>query len=284
MKENGKILYVLVICGCTVEQSEAFRTLILPSPDEIKHTFVYDNSSIVQTTGYEVAAYVHDTQNHGLSKAYNEASRFAAAHGYTWLLLLDQDTMFPADALSFYKSAANTVKTDMIVPRHKIDNGLYLSPTPYSMKTSKLQRQAPTGLVSFRTCCPINSGMLVTVSSFIKAGGYEESVWLDMSDICFIEKYRRYYDSYYVMPEVTCIQSFSGLETQPEKIFRRYCIYLECARNFPRRHLRDSLALLITTLRPTLSRTLREKTLKYVKAYFHIYISGKRYNFYECRN
>lgn len=281
--EKENILYVLVICGCTVEKSEAFSTLIEPHVDDIGNTFVYDNSPQIQNTKYKVAAYVHDTNNSGLGKAYNEACKFAVEHGYKWLLLMDQDTIFPDGSLAYYKAAAASIQTDMIVPRHKVKNDMYVSPTPYRMKTSNLHKQSPTGFVYFKDCAPINSGMMLTVDSFRKAGGYEESVWLDFSDICFIEKYKNHYKSFYVMPEVTCLQSFSGLDYDPVKIYKRFCIYLECARNFPKTTMSDAISLLITTLRPTLSRTFKEHTMKYIKAYWSIYVSGKKWNYYENR-
>lgn len=275
MKENNDILFVLVICECTVEQSTAFRTLIAPHSEAIANTFVYDNSRLSQTTSYKVAEYVHDTANSGLSKAYNEACKFALSNGYKWMLIMDQDTEFPDNALEQY-IMASTLGYDMIVPRHQVASELFLSPTPYRMKSSDLQKHAPTGEVDFKDCAPINSGILLTVESFIKVGGYEEAVWLDFSDICFIERYKKYYHSFYVMPKVTCIQAFSSLEQDKSKIYKRFCIYLECARNFPRTTIFDSLSLLITTLRPTLSRTVKERTMTYLKAYIKIYVLGHK--------
>lgn len=275
MEGNNDILYVLVIYGCAVEQSIAFQTLIAPYAEAISNTFVYDNSSTLQMTKHKVAAYIHDTGNSGISKAYNDACQYAKNHGYKWLLLMDQDTSFPPKSLDFYKTAARSVYAEMVVPRHKVNDGRYMSPTPYRMKTSSLQTDAPTGLVEFSKCAPINSGIMLTVESFIKSGGYEDKVWLDFSDICFIEKYKRHYRTFYVMPEVTCQQDFSGMETDPVKVYKRFCIYLECARNTPKPTIGDKLAMLITTLRPTLSRTVRERTLKYVKAHWNIYIKCK---------
>ncbi len=278
-KENKDILYVLVIYGCRVEDSEAFRTLIAPYSGEIRNTFVYDNSRQVQATEYNVAEYIHDTGNGGLGKAYNEAGRFASRNGYKWMLLLDQDTRFPKGALSCYKKAAAVAPAQMVVPRHKVSNGKYLSPTPYFMKSSDLCDQAPAGLVRFKECAPINSGMMLTVESFNKAGGYDERVWLDFSDICFVEKYKKHYAFFYVMPEVTCVQSYSGLDDNSTNIYKRFCIYLECARNYPKHLLADHISLLITTLRPTVSRTIKEHTLKYAKAYFNIYVLAKKWNY-----
>lgn len=275
------ILYVLVIYGCTVEQSVSFQTLIASSSKEIGNLFAYDNSPVTQETTLNVAAYVHDTNNSGLSKAYNEACKFAIAHGYKWLLLLDQDTQFPSNALEEYKKAASERMAEMVVPRHKVCTGQYMSPTPYKLKTSCLQDDAPTGIVNFGRCCPINSGMMVSVESFQKAGGYEGSIWLDFSDICFIDKYKRHYSSFYVMSEVTCLQAFSGLDNDPQKVYRRFCIYLECARNFAKTRVGNAFVLLITILRPTISRTVKERTLKYLRAYYNIYVLGKNLEYNE---
>lgn len=273
-----EILFVLVIYGCTVEQSLSFRTLIASDNDAISNTLVYDNSSQPQEIEYRVAEYIHDTRNGGLGKAYNEACKFAVKKGYKWLLLLDQDTNFPNNALTCYRQAAKERRAEMIVPRHKVDNGKYMSPTPYRWKASDLQDNTPVGLTDFTQCAPINSGMMVSVDSFVKAGGYEEKVWLDFSDVCFIEKYKRHYTSFYVMPEVTCLQEFSGLETDSQKVYNRFCTYLECARNFPKPTIGDKLAMLITTLRPTLSRTIKEHTLKFALAYWNIYVNAKKRN------
>lgn len=274
--EEKNILLVLVIYGCTVEQSTTYKTLIATNAEAVRNMFIYDNSPIEQTTSLNVAKYVCDTSNGGLSKAYNEAYKFAISNGYQWLLLLDQDTHFPKNALECYKKAAIDNMAQMIVPRHKVAGDLYMSPTPYRWKSSDLKAQTPTGLVNFSTCSPINSGIMVTVESFMKAGGYDEKVWLDFSDVCFIEKYKRHYTSFYVMPEVTCLQEFSGLDTDPKKVYKRFCIYLECARNYSKTHLADKLAMLITTLRPTLSRTIKECTSKYLNAYWNIYIRDNK--------
>ena len=267
-----KILFVLVIYGCRVEDSLSYKTLIQGS--EGTDLFVYDNSPIIQSSETQVAEYVHDTSNGGLGKAYNAACRYALANGYKWLLLLDQDTIFPKGALAAYRRAlALNLGVDMIVPRLQVEDGKFMSPTHYFMKTSKLQRDVPVGRVRFNEVSPVNSGMLVSVDSFQCVSGYEDDVWLDFSDICFIEKYKRKYSDFYILPDVVCTQAFSGLECDKEKIYKRFCIYLECARNFPRKSFIDSVELFLTTLRPTLSRTIKERTLRYLKAYVLIYLN-----------
>lgn len=264
------ILYILVIYGSDAAEAEAMRTLFAGHDERLQHLFIYDNSPSPHTPPQGVAQYVHDPSNGGLGRAYNTACRYAEAEGYEWLLLLDQDTTFPPDAIDKYESAIAThPETDMIAPRHMVAGGKYLSPTHYRMKTSHLQDSVPTGTVAFKDACPINSGLLVSVKSFTKAGGYDEPVWLDFSDIRFIEKYRKHYKTFYVMPDLVCRQNYSGLDTDPEKVFHRFCIYLQCAAAYPRDSWTDTLALAITTLRPTLSHTFRRCTLRYLKAYLN---------------
>jgi len=273
---KDEILYVLVLYGCPLEQSKTFQTLIAPCGEKtIGNLYVYDNSPTLQETQHKVAAYIHDTNNGGLGKAYNEACKFATAHSYKWLLLLDQDTIFPEKALVSYKKAASESTEEMIVPRIKVVGGKYLSPIRHVMKYARLQNTAPTGVATFKCCEPVNSGIMVSVKSFTKAGGYEEAVWLDLSDICFIQKYSKHYRSFFIMPEVTCLQTFSGLEDNLDKIYKRYRIFLECARNYPKPTLSDTLDLLILSLRQTLSRTLKEHTTRYLKTYWEIYVRGK---------
>ena len=272
-----KILYVIVLYRCRLEDSAAFKTLLFMHKDIYKDIFVYDNSPEPQTTNVNVGQYVNDTKNGGIGMAYNAAVRYALKEGYQWMLLSDQDTNFSIDAIACYERAAEEQSQyQMIVPRHKIENGKYISPTHYRMHTSKICDSAPTGAAKFSDVCPINSGILITVDSFSRVGGYYDDIWLDFSDIAFIEKYKKTYPIFYIMEDVTCLQTFSAMETDRQKVFSRFCIYLECAHNFRKCTSGNFLSLTCTTLRPTLSRTLKERTLRYLKAYCDYYISNKK--------
>lgn len=274
-QNNDSILFVLVIYGCKAEESTALKTLIGLNGADVEHVFVYDNSPTPQTTSLQVAHYISDTHNGGLGKAYNTAFRYAKAQGYGWLLLLDQDTTFPPNALQAYRSALQSNRdVQLIAPRHKVNSSMFMSPTRYRRKTSKLQAQSPTGIVSFDEASPINSGILVSVSSFEAAGGYVEQVWLDFSDICFVERYKKIYSHYYVLPDVVCLQEFSALETDEQKVFSRFRIYLECALAYPCTSQKDRLELTYTVLRQSLSKALRRRSLKYLTAFMSIYMSG----------
>lgn len=267
------ILFVLVLYKCTVEESKSFQTLLEKMPNEHKHLFVYDNSPRIQETQVPVGCYVRDITNSGLGKAYNTACSYAVENKYKWMMLLDQDTEFPTNALDIYKKALTDYPDiHMIAPRHRIKTGEYISPTHYSMKTSCPQKETLSGIINFKQAAPINSGMLITVSSFKKAGGYDECVWLDFSDIRFIEKYKKHYNSFYAIKDLVCLQNYSATETDLEHIAKRHKIYLECAVKYPRDTFSDSIALTVTTLRKSLSQTIRNKNLIFLIDYWNIYI------------
>ena len=274
---TNHILFVVVIYNIPLTESKSYLTLLEQDGVSQADIFVFDNSPYQQKATLTVGKYVSDPSNGGLSKAYNCAAEYAQSHGYKWLLILDQDTTFPANALCAYQKAmAEHPDVEMIVPQHRISTGQYMSPTKYCMKTSHLQDTVPTGMVSFKDAAPINSGMLVSVASFVKAGGYDEQVWLDFSDIRFIEKYQRHYTHFYVMPDVVCTQNFSATDTDPERIFKRFRIYLSCAANYPKDSFADALAMFITTLRPTLSRTLKTRSMCFLQSWWNIYIRRKQ--------
>ncbi len=277
INKKEKILFVLVLYNCTIEESKSFKTLLATLPDEHKHLFVYDNSPQMQVTRVPVGCYVRDTTNSGLGKAYNTACSYAVERHYKRMMFLDQDTEFPIGALDMYQKAMiDFPDIQMIVPRHRISTGKYISPTHYFMKTSCPQKETISGIVSFRQAGPINSGILITVSSFKKAGGYDEAVWLDFSDIRFIEKYKRHYNCFYVIKDLICIQNYSAIETDIRNISKRHKIYLECAVNYPRDTLSDSIALTLTTLRKSLSQTIRNRSISFLIDYWKIYIRRKQ--------
>ncbi|MCF0194138.1 MAG: glycosyltransferase, partial [Bacteroidaceae bacterium] len=111
---TNDILFVLVIYRCTVAESLSYQTLVAPNAYASSHLFIYDNSPYTQTTDIPHVAYIHDTANGGLGRAYNSAASFAVSHNYRWLLLMDQDTSFPPHALPAYLQAAASLTAQLL--------------------------------------------------------------------------------------------------------------------------------------------------------------------------
>jgi len=100
-------LVIMVIYRCTPEKSAAWNSLVLEAITQ-KATIdllVYDNSPEPHhfpTFPFMRLHYRHNSQNPGVSKAYNEGCALAREKDKRWLLLLDQDTSMPAGWLGTY--------------------------------------------------------------------------------------------------------------------------------------------------------------------------------------
>lgn len=267
-----KILFVIVLYKCRLKDSKSYISLLKKYPNE--YIFLYDNSPVKQTIERDNVTYIHDAKNSGLGVAYNKAAEYAKQNGYEWILIMDQDTMFPPNALRYYEDAIkNNPGIMLFAPIHRVAENTYISPTHYRFKTSHLEKSARTGLLSFKDAAPINSGMLINVEAFYKAGGYDEDVVLDFSDIRFIEKFKKYYSSFYAIGKIVCLQDFSIDEQNAEKLMARYKIYLKCALACKREHLYDHLSYLYITSRRTMKWTLRTHSLSFLKTYVTDYLT-----------
>ena len=266
------VLFVLVLYRCNLSSSKTFQTLI---KEEKLALFIYDNSPTPSDDWVKyqgMTQYVSDPSNSGLSAAYNKAANYAKLHGFKWIMLLDQDTSFTPDALDVYEKAVNEhTDIEMFVPKHILTNGKYISPTKYLFKTSYPQKKVKEGRLTFKEACPINSGILVSTKSFFEAGGYDDDVVLDFSDIRFIEKYRKHHKLFCCI-NVVCIQDFSINEGNPQKLMGRFNLFLKSAKACKRENLGDSMAYMFVTLKRALRLTFQTQDLSFITSYFRDYV------------
>lgn len=265
----NNILFTLVLYKTTCHKSNTYLSLL--NIEGIK-IFVYDNSPSSQTISNENIIYTHDSNNSGLSVAYNKAAQYAKENGFQWILLLDQDTTFEDNAINKYIEAIR-VNPDikLFAPKHKIKTGEYISPTKYFCKFSHPTKEVKTGITKFSEACPINSGMLINVDAFWEVGGYDNEVALDFSDIRFIEKFKKHYDSFYVI-DSTCIQDFSVNETNKDKLLNRFNIFCKCAKSCHRENFLVSIQYFIVTFKRCVSLTLQTKSFSFIKSYINNYL------------
>jgi len=102
----------------------------------LSHVLIYDNSAVssadFKPLVSEDATYVHDRANGGTRAAYHSALRQARALKCDWLLLLDHDTVLPADYLrASYAALENNAcpqEIGAIVPSVTVD-GRVASPS-----------------------------------------------------------------------------------------------------------------------------------------------------------
>ncbi|MFT6165734.1 MAG: GT2 family glycosyltransferase [Vicingaceae bacterium] len=183
--EKINIAAVVVLYNEEIESSKTYNSLLKNSQFPV---FVYDNSSLKQKTkGKEGFTIVFDTSNPGVSKAYNQAWKWAEQNKYTHLLLLDSDSTFPENSESKYIEAVNNYPEKIIIPS-MISNKRKISPFYFKFGKSHYGDNISFGKIQLGKIVAINSGLVVPVNAFRKTGGYNEKLPLDWSDVFFIRK------------------------------------------------------------------------------------------------
>jgi rhamnosyltransferase len=231
------VLLVLVLFEKPLDDSSSF--LSLDKARENASTpltlFIYDNSSSARNyparRGWDIH-YRHDPSNPGVSKAYNEANRLAQSLKKTRLLLLDQDSEFPADIFSTLARAVDEHGgSPVIVPVMQDRSGI-LSPFRFKMGRGKRIRNLSPGFKEMRHLKFINSGALISREAFERAGGYDERFPLDFSDIVFQEKIKKIAPRFFVI-DLKGNHSLSDVSRVPKQgIISRFGIYCEAANLF----------------------------------------------------
>lgn len=266
------ILSVIVLYKTNFLQSKTYRSLLC---NESIAIYIYDNSPEAQEIDQELSnriIYIHNPLNPGLSFAYNKAAEFASNNGFEWVLLLDQDTSFPENIFSEYKfEINNNPKIKLFVPKIKVLNEKYISPTQVKNHIGKLSNTAPSGITSLWEYMPINSGMMINVDAFLSVGGYNENVKLDYSDYQFIEKFRQQFNSFFILQSV-CFQEFSNEVQSTVQLLDRYKIFCNCIRNCKRNNTYDKYLYLWIVLKRGMSLTTRTGNLNFIRILFKYYL------------
>jgi GT2 family glycosyltransferase len=188
----SKILIVVVRYRTLLENSETIQTLsaCLRRDAELASDFsilVWDNTPISQSvSGLPIQIeYRHSDDNVGVSGAYNYAMGLAEQRGFSWLLLLDQDTVLTPGflaAMHGYASRLETNETIAAVAPTMLMGNIPVSPKIMSRwGGSKDPAPGFEGPV-FQELIIMNSGMLLRVSALRRIGGYSMDFWLDFSD------------------------------------------------------------------------------------------------------
>ena len=198
-----EIFFVIVLYKKRPEESEAISSLLPILKKSLKEfsLLIYDNSPQPSPIPYHNIIYRHDPKNHGVSKAYNEALPIALSCKKKWMLLLDQDTALNE---SFFRNLDSTTRqyphSIVFVPTLKDRKGIV---SPFLWTRGKGKRidsvHARLALDKFRF---VNSGALIETDSFSKAGGYDEKIPLDFSDIAFGENLRKITDHFVVVDSI----------------------------------------------------------------------------------
>ena len=181
------VVYQTVVSDCIslVSFSRALEESGLTSRFRL---LIYDNSpsQALFPEGLAIRfSCVHDPNNGGLFRAYSTALQWAEKEQYSWLLLLDQDTVVDATFLKMLCSnlpeADSNPRCAALVPKLQMNEKI-ISPTRvlWGWRLLPVDKgffgSPPWELTSF------NSGTLLRLSAIHQIGGFNPTFWLDYLD------------------------------------------------------------------------------------------------------
>lgn len=242
MKEFlDELLVVLVVYEMKIVNSPAYHSLTeaLVKRDCAAALFVYDNSTSAQTPPEHAAwsiNYFHDPSNPGVSRAYNEGHRFAKGKNKKWMLLTDQDTVFPAIAFDEYQKSIFKFQPQMVAPI-LVDQFGIVSPFKFRFGGGRRLRQVPKNItLSLDEFYFVNSGLLISVDSFEQVNGYDEKFPLDFSDLDFAFRLRQVIGSF-VIADFECTHELTSvLSAKMNEALARFDGYVVASRAFKMKH------------------------------------------------
>lgn len=259
-----KILPIIVIYDKDWSECRIYKSLFSNLEMEI---LIYDNSCKASNRVYEnqLTHYIHDPSNPGVSKAYNKCAKWALQHGFSHIVLFDDDTILPSTYIdNLYEVLRKEPETKVLAPLLKYDSGRKIfSPTrnPITNKTAK--PLSLPGINRLQDFLPVNSGSCINLESFFSVTGYNENIPLDFADYDFFVRLNNKVDTFYLL-NCTGEQSFSNNETDSKKLLRRYKYYLEGAFHFCK-----PSAIRLQVFKHTLSLFLRTNDIEFLKLYYH---------------
>lgn len=264
----ASILIVTVIYNQKISDTNVYKTLL----SEKESVYIYDNSPSPQPIDNLPKNWVYtwDSSNPGLSTAYNKAAEYASANGYEWLLISDQDTIYPLKTLERYRWHIGAFRTTrMFLPKVKISDSTYLSPVKSKFYFARTTDKIPvSGEIELKKYAVINSGILVTIDSFLSCGGYNDKVFLDFSDFQFIERFENLYHLARVV-DIECIQDFSNIVDSPQKKLSRFILFCKSLSGYEsnKRHGKSMIAAI--AFKRAISLCVSTKSIKPIAIFFN---------------
>lgn len=230
-----EVFVVLVIYQIKIADSPAYRSLssALNKSSQSVSLYIYDNSPFAQETPIDTQwtiQYVHDPSNPGVSKAYNKGFELAKTAKKKWLLLADQDTVFPLVIFEKYIQAIASSSSELISALASFQNTI-ISPFRFEVGRGRSLSNAKPGRYSLHSYNFINSGTLVSIRLFEKSGGYDERFPLDFSDLAFAKRVGTLINEFTVV-DALCMQPLSAGEDSPEVALNRFMTFVRASRQY----------------------------------------------------
>ena len=258
-------LITLVLYHCNLENSDAYKTLIEANKEKRLQVLIYNNSPEVKIdhprNSFHQIEIINDNSNAGVSKAYNCGAKRAKEQKLTWILLVDQDTIFPKHFFEETEEYISQFPGEKLFAPILNSNNSYLSPCYFKYNRGKISNNVTIGLNNFKNKSLLNSGLLIDVNTFLELGGYNEKIKLDFSDFYFITKFQKKHKTF-ILTKAKCEHNLSYTELDLEKQLIRFKFYFEGALEYGK-SFNKLLKILILIILRTLLLSIRHKTFRY---------------------
>lgn len=147
---------------------------------QVKEIVIIDNNSsnfediLLLTSEYNEIVLIHNRNNLGIAKAFNQIFEYFEDKKIEWILTLDQDTICPDNMISEYKKYINLINIAIISPIVSYSGDSYC-------------RSESTKLYDYINCC-ISSGAFISLKAWKKIKGFDNSLFIDFVDFdfCFL--------------------------------------------------------------------------------------------------
>ena len=276
---TDNILAVLVLYKCKLEESDTFLSLskALKYSNLKIDLYVYDNSpesdfNKLDYSDFNVELiYIHNSNNPGVSKAYNEGGAFATNVKKKWLLLLDQDTFFNNNYFDvLFESITINDNSMLFVPTLKANN-IIISPCNYYFRKGLTSDIIHKGKVSCNNKSVLNSGIFIKLSEFNRIGGYNNNVTLYFSDFVFFNRYKKDNKNFVVLNTVIEHGLSDVTDQTIENLTRTYKLFCNGAKQASFSFL-DYMQYFFLTIARGIILTIRLKTFIFIKLFYKEFI------------
>jgi hypothetical protein len=231
-----QILAVLVTYQVDFRNCSTWQSLQQHPAAQQMHWLIYDNSggAPLQPAPSPLLSYQHHPENPGVSSAYLEAGRLAAEKNCVWMLLLDQDSVFPPNWFERYAAAVSESPAGVLFAPIIRSGHLLLSPSRYRWGRTWPAPTPPKSPFELRQHAPINAGTLLQTNAYLRAGGHIPEVALDFSDFAFLHRFQKQHPNGHLV-DLTLQHSLSGTgRPLVEHSLRRFEKYCQGAKAFQR--------------------------------------------------
>ncbi len=257
----AKLLPVIVLYNIKLEDCKTYCSLLCDYPGDY---VVYENSPVRHNYDKN-DLYFYDNTNGGVSAAYNYGYKMAKEKGcFDAILLLDQDTVFQPNYIQvLVKTISQHPDISLFIPQILYNQNVPFSPVKFDFFSEKGVILCE-GVYNLKRFIPVNSGACIRLTAFEKVGGYNPHIRLDFADFDFFTRLSDHYPLFYMLNSVA-LQSFSNNESNINKLYRRYNLYLEGA-NYAIKNRQIRWIVICSVLKHSVALTIRTGSLQFVRS------------------